>query len=1078
MRDLPHPITIKTSPPSLVGVIERPRLVSALAQLSANAKWLQSPSGTGKSTLAASYAHSLKKQIVWYRLDERDNDPAFFYAEFAQTVRTQLRLTKQLPKFSSDDHNRQEDFAQRFASALREQLKKPALIVLDDLQCITHEEMQRALAAVIAAAVNGNEFLLVSQSVAPTAFFDAIAARQLSLLNDADLRFDVDECKAMIGALRIAGTHSESIAALTGGHAGALVLACELLRDTDPKSALGVATAERIHLHLLTKLIDRMPQARRDLLLETAFVTHLTRPIAKALAGVAAEELDHLAVSGLLRNAGRSGSDEMFEAHGLVRQGVRALVRTRLGQSKARARAVHTAEVLVDHGQPEAAFTLLAEIGSTAPALAVLKPLAERYAADGQTDLLLHSIAKLPAALVERDAWLCFWVGQALLRIDEEQARIWFGRSYAAFDAAGDAFGTRLAAASIVTVFGLECGDLRELDVWIERHTNAGGDTPIPAAHAFEASFLMGILCSALVRGCFPAQVDPAAVIARIRLLIEEEVGWLSDDQRVQAARLLIEHSRLFETFVQAQNVIVATRFLIARSSASALHRGRWLIASSYAYLLAGDTAQSTKYLSEARLIAERSKSAQLSFELGQAFANHWMKAQDFEKAAVELNALEELATRSVPAGRADYARMMARLLLLQERPAEGLRWAEEARRLAVPAGFSGANLRGFEIELVYALAANDRLAEAIDLVSQKGFEPHDARLAVEHCLRFLLSEKSDLQQLRIGLQIAREIGFLNLLDRARAPLAQICDAALANDVETEFITRLINVKQLKPPSFAGSYWPWPVHVRTLGGFQLNVQGKRYRPPRKAQDKPLELLKLLVTCQALGRGSAEKMWIAERLWPDAEAENARKSLEMTVGRLRRLLGREDTVLTNEGRLELAPTVVWTDIGALLQALSSVRAQHDEHAAGKPTADIDVAANIRVVLEHYRGPYLADEEDAPWLLAGKEAIAAAVRRALLTCDKILDGNADELLIASMERAFAVDPTSEDIARSLMRAHLREGHHSETLRVYRRLREMLSLLLGLAPSTQTDHIRDQAYAAEASKTATKPVAGVRL
>ena len=290
MRDSHFPISIKTSAPSLEGVIERKRLIDALTKLPACAKWLQSPSGTGKSTLAASYARSCKKPLAWYRLDERDNDPAFFYAEFADAVHRQLRLKKPLPKFSSDDHDRQRDFAQRFAAELSGQLTKPALIVLDDVQCITSEAMQQAFATLTGIASNSNEVLFVSQSTAPTTFFDAIAARQLALLNDADLHFDLDECKAMIAALRIGDAHSESIAALTGGHAGALILACELLRGTDPKSALGIETVERIHAHLLGKLVERMPQARRELLLKTAFVTQLTRPIAEELAGVKAAQ--------------------------------------------------------------------------------------------------------------------------------------------------------------------------------------------------------------------------------------------------------------------------------------------------------------------------------------------------------------------------------------------------------------------------------------------------------------------------------------------------------------------------------------------------------------------------------------------------------------------------------------------------------------------------------------------------------------------------------------------------------------------------------------------------------------------
>src|SRR5688572_3779755 len=495
MRDAHFAVSIKTSAPSLEGVIERKRLLDALAQLQAPAKWLQAPSGTGKSTLAASYARVRKKPLVWYRLDERDNDPAFFYAEFGNAIKTQARLTKQLPKFSSDDHDRQHTFAQRFAAALSDQPPTATLFVLDDVQSIANESMQQALTALVLATAKGHELLFVSQSAPPTAFFDAIAARQLALLNDADLHFDLAECQAMMSALRIRGEHGESIAALTGGHAGALILACELLRGTDPKSALGVETVERVHWHLLTRLVERMPPERRELLLQTAFVTQLTRPIAEQLAGrAAAAEIDALVEGGLLRRVGRAANEE-FEAHGLVQQGIRALVHRRYEPAKTRDLAERTAAILAASDQAEHAFGVLVEIGSTERALDVVRQLAERYAARGQVDLLMSSIAKLPASAVQRGAWLCFWTGQALLRVDEEQARIGFARSYSAFEAASDSYGMRVAAASNVTAFLLECGDLRELDMWVERHRTAGGDTPVPWGDRFETTLTMGIVC-------------------------------------------------------------------------------------------------------------------------------------------------------------------------------------------------------------------------------------------------------------------------------------------------------------------------------------------------------------------------------------------------------------------------------------------------------------------------------------------------------------------------------------------------------------------------------------------------------
>ena len=134
------------------------------------------------------------------------------------------------------------------------------------------------------------------------------------------------------------------------------------------------------------------------------------------------------------------------------------LTRDHLGQEAAHALAASTATVLIDHDQMEAAFGVLVEIGSIAPAVDVMRQLAEHYAVNGQIDLLLRSIGELPATSVRKNAWLCFWAGQALLRISEHDARAWFASAYSAFEACSDTFGMRLAAASVVTAFGLEWG--------------------------------------------------------------------------------------------------------------------------------------------------------------------------------------------------------------------------------------------------------------------------------------------------------------------------------------------------------------------------------------------------------------------------------------------------------------------------------------------------------------------------------------------------------------------------------------------------------------------------------------------
>ena len=174
------------------------------------------------------------------------------------------------------------------------------------------------------------------------------------------------------------------------------------------------------------------------------------------------------------------------------------------------------------------------------------------------------------------------------------------------------------------------------------------------------------------------------------------------------------------------------------------LHRGRWLIIAAYFHVAGGEADKASKYLDEARALAKRFQASRLLFELGFASVDHWMKAQDLVHAMDELSDLHELATKAAPAQRAEYAKMMTRLLLLQGRLVEGLQWSEEAMRIALTAGYSGANLRAFEMELVYALAANDCLSEAAGLVSRMEIEPREHRSAVECCLRFLLEGEKD----------------------------------------------------------------------------------------------------------------------------------------------------------------------------------------------------------------------------------------------------------------------------------------------------------------------------------------------
>jgi len=1058
---------VKTAVPTLAGMVLRPQLVSHLAAIAAPAKWLTAPSGTGKSTLVASYATGTSRKLVWYRLDGRDDDPAFFYRHYAAALTAALGDTLVLPTFSADDTAREGPFAERFMAAVRAGGATALLLVFDDAHRIREPRRLEALARFVAAADAAVEIVLISEDPAPPDFFDAIAARRLALCNDLHLAFEPDECRTLAEILRLPRSDGATLAALTGGHAAALVLACEFLRGTTAPTGDDSRIAAQIHLHLLEKLLDRAPPARRELLERTAFAPQFTSALAAALAGEsAAAELEPLVARGLLRRIA-TAEGTIYEAHGLVRRGMQAVLRKRLDPAQFRQAALATATSLVAHGEPEEAFSLLVLHEAPEQAAAVLRGLAERYARGGQAALLARSVAQLPPAMQDRDPWLCFWTGQALLGIDEEAARGWFERSYKAFEAADDRAGMRLAAACVITAFGLEYGDIRTLDEWLERHARAGGDAAVEPGCAHEASLCLGVVCAAIARGVFPPGFDTDALIARLRVLVDDPSAWLTPDQPLEAARLLIDCALIFTTIAQAQTMVIATRSLAERESTSPLQRGRWWISAALAYLADGAHETAAGFLVRARSLVEETGSRRLAFELGMTEVDAALKRNDLDGAAEHLAALESIAITAPPAQRAEHARFAARVLLLRGRAQEGLRWAEEALQTAAFAGYTGGHARAFQIECVYALAANRRYPDAVALsaamLESLDGAQRDAVLALEECLRFLADGNRDVGLLQRAFAHAANAGFVYLLARARDSIAQLCERALAHDVEPEFVRRVIAVQALDPPEGAGPSWPWPVRIRTLGGFELEIRDERYRPAHKVQDKPLELLKLLVTAQVLGRDSVDKVWVAERLWPDADVANGRKSLDMATSRLRRLLGDDAALEAPEGRLRLSPRHVWTDVAPLLRALSRVGERRDDHASGRAIPAAAAAVDVTAVLDLYRGPFLPEEDAPPWLLAGREAVTAAVRAALVTADAVLAGSEDARLLPAMERALAADPTSEDLARALMRAHARRGRHSEALIVYRRIREMLSIVLGVKPGRETERLKDEIYTA---------------
>lgn len=205
--------------------------------------------------------------------------------------------------------------------------------------------------------------------------------------------------------------------------------------------------------------------------------------------------------------------------------------------------------------------------------------------------------------------------------------------------------------------------------------------------------------------------------------------------------------------------------------------------------------------------------------------------------------------------------------------------------------------------------------------------------------------------------------------------------------------------------------------------------------------------------------------LADDLWGDAAPADPGNALQSLVSRLRRALGRADTLAYGPAgyRLALPP-----------EAVDAVRFERQAHAGREALAAGDAAAARRLLEEAlalWRGPALADVADAPFaaapahrleelrLAATEDRIEAGLAEGGLT-----DGGPGEggpvgarpgAAVPELEALTTAHPLRERPRALLIRALCAAGRQPEALGAYEEYRALLAEELGTDPS---ERLRD--------------------
>ncbi len=238
-----------------------------------------------------------------------------------------------------------------------------------------------------------------------------------------------------------------------------------------------------------------------------------------------------------------------------------------------------------------------------------------------------------------------------------------------------------------------------------------------------------------------------------------------------------------------------------------------------------------------------------------------------------------------------------------------------------------------------------------------------------------------------------------------------------------------------------------PLKIYALGQFALLHDGKPVSLSRKVQKRPLDLLKLLVAC---GGHAIEASALMELLWPDADGDAAQASFDSTLYRLRKLIAIDGVITLAEGKLSLDHTKCWLDLWEFEDLLDRIERDADSKES---------ESFAKELLRLYVGHFLEKESQESWAISARDKIKAKFVRAVTHIGAQLEqGQQWPSAIALYSRALELDNLAEGLYRRLMICHHENGEPAEGLNVYRRCRDMLSIVLGVKPSPETEAIRN--------------------